>query len=533
MGKNAGYSMGISNRFRPYAFVLIAYACALAIPHVGWAQQPAPSASLPRAKLIDPLHDFGNFEQDSRLTHTFRVMNEGGQPLQIKQVAPDCSCTTMIAHPAQIQPGVTSDFTFEINTAKLSGSFVRYVNVLTNDPVTPTITFCLRGEGRRLVEVSPASVDFGRIQGKDVREQIVTLTNHSGQPLEARIEGPSKSGSFEFDLAETIPGSEYKLFVVLRPTNGTGRVSGIATIGTNLENPRTITFSASAFIPPAVEVVPPRLAFGDPPIATNGAENSVTRVCEVINQNAKPMHLLAASSSNPSLVVGTHEVEPGRLYRVFATLSGPVRPPPAGWSITLKTDASETPEIVIPVSHGASSAPPATKATPQSQPSERAKNPVLELVGKPAPPFSLMTTGHLPLNDSEFKNYPATVLNFVAPNCPFCKRQLPNIEKVRLEYEDRGVRFVNISETLHNKVFTQAQTQEVFDAIEAHLELAIDPGNKVGALYKISNFPALVVISQDGRIIDALVGAKVENAEKLRHVLGTALAAEIGVRSAR
>ena len=35
------------------------------------------------------------------------------------------------------------------------------------------------------------------------------------------------------------------------------------------------------------------------------------------------------------------------------------------------------------------------------------------------------------LSNADFKNHPATVLNFVAPNCGYCKRALPNVEKVR------------------------------------------------------------------------------------------------------
>ena len=43
---------------------------------------------------------------------------------------------------------------------------------------------------------------------------------------------------------------------------------------------------------------------------------------------------------------------------------------------------------------------------------------------------------------ADFGKNVATVLNFVAPNCGYCKKQLPTVEKIREEYEKKGVRFL-------------------------------------------------------------------------------------------
>ena len=488
-------------------------------------QTSQPALPPPRAQPIEPLHDFGKIGSDGKLSHSFKVTNSGGQPLLIKQVAPDCSCTTTIAHPQRIEPGATALFSFEMDPAKMSGSFVRHINVMTNDPVIPTMTFTLTGDRRRLIDIIPASAGFGRVVGNEVYERVVTLTNRSDQPLQARIEGPARSGKFEFELIETVPNVEYKLFVVLRPPYEEGNLAGNVMIRTNIQAQSAINISAAAVAPPILEVLPGTISVGEG--ASASTSNSVTRVCEVFNLVGRPIRVLSASCEDPGIKVVLREIEFGRLYRILATIPRDFKPPPEGRSIALKTDSPEKPEVRIPIQLANSPSRAGTGAS--TQPADRPKNPVLQLVGKPAPKLSLVTMAGRNLNDSEFRFFPATVLNFVAPNCPFCKRQLPSIEKVRAAYEDRGVRFVNVSETLHEKVFTPSEAQVAFDATGAYLELAMDPGNRIGTDYKITSFPVMVIVSKDGRVADALIGAKEETVDKLRGVLDSILAAESGV----
>lgn len=513
-------------RFR-FALVPL-FGALFSVSHVG--AQPATTqpntGGAPRAELIGPHHDFGKFAPDSRLTHTFRVRNSGGQPLLIKQVAPDCSCTTTLAHPAQIAPGTTSDFSFEINTAKLPGSFVRYVNVLTNDPVTPTISFSMAGESPKQVDVVPTSFSFGRLVGNDVRELIVTITNRSDRPLSARIDGPAASGKFSFDLIASVPGTEYKLFAVVRPPYEEGTLTGSVTIATNMAGQEKITISASGVVPPMLEVVPAKITVADKkPVTSAPAQGPTIAVCELTNLSGEPVHIVKATANDPELSVETREIERGRLYRILVSMPATYRVPPEGRVVQLTTDSTKRPLVTIPVQSRSGTAQTPTKPS-TSQPAAPQKNRALELVGKPAPRFSTLTTVSSPVGAETFGSHPATVLNFVAPNCPFCKRQLPNIERVRLEYEPMGVRFLNVSETLHGKVYSPIEAQSVYESAGARLETVMDPDNQIGGQFNVTSFPVLMVVSKEGRVLDALVGAKEDNANTLREILRAELEKE-------
>jgi len=140
-------------------------------------------------------------------------------------------------------------------------------------------------------------------------------------------------------------------------------------------------------------------------------------------------------------------------------------------------------------------------------PQPRSRRPAEELVGKPAPSFGLKTVDGKDVSSDDFKNHPATVLNFVAPNCGFCKRQIPNVEKIRSEYEAKGIRFVNVSQTMR-KEYTVEETIDVFKQAGSGLELAKDDGNKVGRSFQAVSFPTMIVVDKNGKIANVNIGAK-------------------------
>ena len=131
----------------------------------------------------------------------------------------------------------------------------------------------------------------------------------------------------------------------------------------------------------------------------------------------------------------------------------------------------------------------------------------MQLVGQPAPKFSIQTSEGKTVSSDDFANHAATVLNFVAPNCGYCKRQLPNVEKIRPEYEKKGIRFVNMSQTMR-KEYTPEEAMGVFNGTGADLEFAYDQGNAVGKMFKATGFPTMVVIGKDGKVAHVNIGAK-------------------------
>lgn len=137
------------------------------------------------------------------------------------------------------------------------------------------------------------------------------------------------------------------------------------------------------------------------------------------------------------------------------------------------------------------------------------------LIGKKAPQFSLQTVKGGEIGQSEFSKSAATVLNFVAPNCGFCKKQIPVVEAARKEFQSKGIRFINIIVTMR-KEFPRDEVMRVFDELGSQLELAIDSENAIAKRYRAESYPTLFVVDKDGNVADVLMGAKHDLGNVLR-----------------
>ena len=140
------------------------------------------------------------------------------------------------------------------------------------------------------------------------------------------------------------------------------------------------------------------------------------------------------------------------------------------------------------------------KQTPRKRPAEA-------FVGKKSPAFLLQTTDNTPISNETFSNYIGTVLNFVAPNCGYCAKQIPMVETLRDEFEPLGFRFILVSQTM-GKQFTPEEAVDKYYSQGAQCEMAIDDGNKVGRLFKATAYPTLFIVGEDGTVKNVTIGAK-------------------------
>lgn len=173
---------------------------------------------------------------------------------------------------------------------------------------------------------------------------------------------------------------------------------------------------------------------------------------------------------------------------------------------------------------------PTPSAARQQKPRQR---PAMEMVGKQAPKFSLKTLKGTAVGTAELGRHSATVLNFVSPNCGFCKRQVPNVEKIRAEYEAKGVQFVNMSMKMGQGMnrqtgqpWTHDEIVDLFKNAGSGLDIAIDEGNAVGGMFKATSFPTMVVIGKDGKVEHVNIGAKPDIDTVLKGQLDALIAKE-------
>lgn len=112
----------------------------LQVPLIADAQQKKASV-----RFMEREHNFGTFrESEGVVTHQFRFVNEGGEPLVITDVISDCGCTVSAWTADSVAPGMEGTITLNYDPADRPGTFVRPVTVISN-AVTPEITLVVKG----------------------------------------------------------------------------------------------------------------------------------------------------------------------------------------------------------------------------------------------------------------------------------------------------------------------------------------------------------------------------------------------------
>jgi thiol-disulfide isomerase/thioredoxin len=115
--------------------------------------------------------------------------------------------------------------------------------------------------------------------------------------------------------------------------------------------------------------------------------------------------------------------------------------------------------------------------------------------GEQIPSFTVQTTKGTNLTSADMHTYSGMVINFVAPNCPFCKEQLPIVDKVAIELASPH-RFFHVSPKLPLDLVELSPTA---DWIE-------DKEGKLRSLFKVSGYPTLFIIDSDGKIAEVIPG---------------------------
>jgi len=370
----------------------------------------------------------------------------------------------------------------------------------------------------KVIRVTPPSVSFGRLLGEAIETRVVTIANLGKGAMKVKMQLPEKA-AFGYELVETNPGMEYQLFITASGPLAPGVVRETVKMETGLAEQPSVELMAAAYIPEPIEISPTVVM-----LPSLGDQKSPTRkVVQIANRGPDALTVTAATCDDPKIKVALQKPIPERLYRIVLEFPPGYTMPQQGQMVTVQADSSRPRTFQIPIRPAGGSAQPSGATGNKTAAAPR---PAMELANKPAPRFELETTvvGRA-ISNQEIGMAPVTVLNFVAPNCGFCKRQIPKVESVRSRFESMGVRFVNVNETMR-KAFTQSEAEAVFDSVGSKLELAMDPGNRVGGMFRVSSFPTMFVVTNDGIIRHVNIGAKANIDEMLATQLSRLLDGE-------
>ena len=470
------------------------------------------SAGTPKAVVEKTEHNFGQHETGPVLEHTFEIKNAGDAPLKILAIRPQCGCTEVGDTPDVIAPRETGLFPFSLRTHKVHRRYAKNVRITTNDPDNPQIVFKLCGVSRERIEVGPARAYFGRIMRSEVRTKVLRITNHAAEPLELTLPAPNSRSPFTYELSELEQGRAFELRVTNKPLDEPGAVSETLTLQTNWETEPLLRIMVRGEVPPRLELLPECLHLFEPAAGAQAvAQADEVYAVRFLNHGAKPVRVLEAGASDPALKIELREQAPGHRYALDLTVPSSYRIPSGGASLTLKTDDAAQPKLSIPL-------------YPKVRPKPRGPR-AQQLRQLPVPRFEVTTEAGKPISSAELRGR-VTVLNFFAADCPYSRRQLPEVEKLRRDFAELGVRFVNVCQTMRKRVEPDLVKQVLRD-LGAESELVLDPDNQLSERFQLERFPTFFIVGKGGKVQSVRVGFQPKTFERrVRRELARVLAGE-------
>lgn len=191
----------------------------------GWA---APIIMSP-----EPLFDFGERDNEEKVTHDFVVKNTGDEPLQITDVKTTCGCTVAKPEVNTLAPGEETKVGVTFNLKGKQGPQNKKITVLTNDPTTPQYYLELKGTALALIMMDPTLLNFGKIADNDPHSLPITVRT-TKEDFTFEIKDVTVEGAAPVQtVVETVtPGKEYKIVATTNTNLMPGSITGTININT-------------------------------------------------------------------------------------------------------------------------------------------------------------------------------------------------------------------------------------------------------------------------------------------------------------
>lgn len=189
-------------------------------------------------------YDWGKVTpKESPLKKDVTLRNTGNEKLIITEVKPSCGCTTAPLEKSDLNPGESTKIHVTYNVSSNSGPTSKTINITSNDPKNSRITYTLKAEVIRPIEISPTTF----ISFKDLEiglESTASIKIRNTTDSDIKLSGIELSPpEMKSNLKENMilkSGKTYEIQVKLRPNKKGSITTRIKALTNNQEYPELI-----------------------------------------------------------------------------------------------------------------------------------------------------------------------------------------------------------------------------------------------------------------------------------------------------
>lgn len=319
-----------------YCFVLLAgLAAAAPVSAATWADS-----------MFDELSkDFGTVARGPVQVHSFRVVNNTQQPVNISSIRVSCGCTSASALKAYLNPGEETAVVARMDTSRFIGVKSVTIFVQFDRPTFEEVRLWVQANARDDFSVSPDGLAFGQVKRSATPTVTSTVTFYGAQAQVTEVKSESNYVQTTVRAVKTPDGqTAYQLSAKLRGDVPAGRWYTDVWLKTNNPEIPQIRVPVTVEVESALSVSPDAVALGQ--VAVNGESER-----RVIVRGAKPFKITAVKGGDDQLSVrdGADDSKAVAVHVLTVKLK-PVKAGDLSRSLRVETDLPEDNVIDFQVS---------------------------------------------------------------------------------------------------------------------------------------------------------------------------------------
>lgn len=353
---------------RPQPILAILTLCLLALP-VAAVLADVPQASAPdkealekagpKARVAEPVKDFGRVAKGSILEHDYVVENKGDADLKILRVAPACGCT-VAEYDKVIKPGEKGKVHAEIDTAVLGSRSRRVISVYTNDPEHPMVQLTFDAELIPYLEMHPGYARYQVVHGEEapgvVRQWLYTLDGKDFEVTGVDTPWPFLSATFHkasgdelhAQASERAPASPQWIIDLNLDYNKApvGAIAQEVVVHTTHAVQKKFIIPVSGFVRPAMWATPNKVDLG-----SIEAGKPVHFSLVVQSFLTEPMEITGVEFNGEEIKsqVSPVENQEGHKYTVRITIEPKAAAGPLSGKVQIRTSHPKKPVLEVPL----------------------------------------------------------------------------------------------------------------------------------------------------------------------------------------
>lgn len=311
-----------------------AFLLAICIPGPAGAQEWANDMFETRS------HDFGSIARGAKTEFAFPLKNIYVEDVHIASVRSSCGCTVPRIEKATLKTYERGAIIAEVNTRAFLGTKNATITVTFDKPFPAEVQLHSKAFIRKDVVLTPGSVDFGEVEERQVKEQVVQV-DYAGRDnwkiLEVRSDNPHVRG----EVVERHRGGGlvgYDLKVTVDDSAPVGSFHEHIMLLTDDSQLRQVPVPINGRVVSGITVTPQSLFMG---VAQPGQKLSKT----IVVRGKKPFRILAIECENKAFEFDTsqeHTPKEVHVIPVVFTASGDSTGKVAD-KIRIQTDHGEEP----------------------------------------------------------------------------------------------------------------------------------------------------------------------------------------------